>query len=366
MPIRAQITGWGKYLPSHVVTNADLAQTVDTSDEWIRQRTGIGERRIARPAESTAEMAIHAAQEALRKAVIDPNDIGLVIVATSTADSAFPATASTVQFAIGAHHAGAFDLGAACSGFIYALSLASDAIVVGSVQAALVVAAEKMSDVVDWTDRGTCVLFGDGAGAVVLQAGDEQAGLLGAILGSDGSEGDVLVLPRKPSGDPLRGPFVTMDGRRVYRFATRIMATALQQVASKVGVSTADIDLVIPHQANQRIMDAACEQIAYPVDKVYSNLERYGNTSAASVPIALCEAADEGRIQDGALIALVAFGGGLSWGAALVRWGKTTQLPWHVALRSRVRQIQAAIAWRWRRLVSLTLARLHRAPRKPD
>ena len=366
MPVRAQITGWGKYLPSHTVTNAELAETIDTSDEWIRQRTGIGERRIARQSESTAEMAVHAARDALRKAMVDPNEVGLVIVATSTPDQTFPSMASIVQFAVGANRAGAFDLSAACSGFVYALSMASDAICAGSINAALIIGAEKMSNVVDWSDRNTCVLFGDGAGAIVLQAGDDRAGVLATVLGSDGSDSEALVLRHKVGEDSsLRGPFVTMDGRRVFRFASRIMASAIQQVTARVDLSVADISLVIPHQANQRIMDTACEQLAYPRDKVYSNLERYGNTSAASVPIALCEAAEEGLTQDGALIALVAFGGGLSWGAALVRWGKAARPVWHVALRGRGRLLWAALLWQWRRLLRLARRRWPRKPRPP-
>lgn len=361
MPPRAQITGWGKYLPSRTVTNDELAQALDTSDEWIRQRTGIRERRLARPAEGAAEMAVHAAREALRKAMIDPGEIGLVIVATSTADQVFPSVASIVQYAIGANHAGAFDLSAACSGFVYALTLASDAISAGSIRAALVIGAEKMSGVVDWGDRNTCVLFGDGAGAIILQAGDPKAGLLASVLGSDGSDGEALVLRSRPGeGAAGQGPVIAMDGRRVFRFASRIMASSLREVTSKLGLAVSDLSLVIPHQANQRIMDAACEELGYPPDRVYSNLERYGNTSAASVPIALCEAADEGRLRDGELVALVAFGGGLSWGAAIVRWGRTIRPPWHVAVRGRGRQLWAAILWQWRRLLRLASSRRRR------
>ena len=357
MPRRAQIIGWGMYLPSRVVTNTELAQMVDTSDDWIRQRTGIAERRIAEETETTADMAIQAAQQALRMSAADPTEIGLIIAATSTPDHAFPSVACMVQEALGATRAGAFDLSAACSGFVYALSMASDAIQAGTAKQALVIGVEKLSRIIDWSDRNTCVLFGDGAGAVLLRAGDGEAGILSTTLGSDGSGGEALSVRRKPDALPDQdGPFINMDGRRVFRFATRIMSGSVQQVTRDAGMRVEDLDLLIPHQANQRIIEQACHRLRFPREKVVVNLERYGNTSAASIPIALCEAAEEGRIAEGDLVALVAFGGGLTWAAALLRWGQVEKPIWYRALRGRLAQYWGGLRHAWHTLREKVLA----------
>lgn len=365
MARRAQIIGWGKYLPSRVVTNDDLAAMVDTNDGWIRQRTGIAERRIAAENETTAQMAILAAQAALRTAGVDPNEIDLIIVATATPDQAFPAVACIVQDAIGARHASAFDLSAACSGFIYGISMANAAIVAGTADLALVIGAEKLSRVIDWTDRSTCVLFGDGAGAVLLRGKEENGGILATALGADGSGAEDLALRYKEIDGPAgRGPYITMDGRRVFRFATRAMAAAVEQVVDQAGLLVSDLDLIIPHQANQRIIETACERLKFPIEKVYSNLERYGNTSAASVPIALCEAAEQGLLSDGDLVALVAFGGGLTWAAALVRWGEVPRSVWYRILRARLHQFWATSVWYWHRFWRWLRRQLRRLSRR--
>lgn len=365
MPRRAQIVGWGMYLPSRIVTNDELAALVDTSDEWIRQRTGIGERRIAEENETTAEMAVHAAQQALRMSAADPSELGLIIVATATPDHAFPSVACLVQEALGATHAGAFDLSAACSGFVYALAMANDAIRAGTAQQALVIGVEKLSRVIDWTDRNTCVLFGDGAGAILLRAGDGEAGILATTLGSDGSGAEALVVRRK-AGAPLGedGPFVHMDGRRVFRFASRVFSVSVQRILRDASERIENLDLIIPHQANQRIIEQACQRLKFPQEKVVTNLDRYGNTSAASVPIALCEAAEEGRLEEGALIALVAFGGGLTWAAALLRWGHVEKPVWHRALRGRLAQYWGAILHAWHTLRERVLAISGKASRQ--
>ncbi len=365
MTIQAQIVGWGRYLPSRVLTNQDLAAMVDTSDEWIRQRTGIMERRIAAPNETTAEMSLRAAQDALRMAGISSEDIDLIIVATSTPDQEFPATACILQDALGATHAGAFDLSAGCSGFVYALAMAGAAISAGTTRLALVVGAEKLSRIIDWSDRATCVLFGDGAGAVVLRGGEGPTGILSTTLGADGSGADLLALRPKESDDPNgRGPYITMDGRRVFKFATRVMASAVNRVVSEAGLSMADLQLIIPHQANQRIIDAACEEMGFPAEKTFSNLEYYGNTSAASIPIALCEVVEEGRLADGDLVALVAFGAGLSWAAALIRWGRVERVVWYKAFRARIVRWWATARWRMRRLARRIEIRLRRLLRR--
>jgi 3-oxoacyl-[acyl-carrier-protein] synthase-3 len=327
--------GWGKYIPQRVMTNDELATMVDTSDEWIRQRTGILERRIADPKEFTSTMAIRAARAALRVAALDPDRLDLIIVCTVTGDYPFPATASLVQDALGASHAGAFDLSAGCAGFIYGLSLASQMIVSGACENILIIGAETLSRIIDWTDRQTCVLFGDGAGAFVLQASDQPEGVLSFTLGSDGSGADLLILP----GGGSRHPFnettlsngltkVRMNGREVFRFATRIMGKAAKEVIDQAGLDIDDIELFVPHQANLRIIRTAAKFLGLPMDRVYVNVDRYGNTSAASVPIAVCEAVEEGRIQPGDHVVLVAFGAGLSWAAALIQWAVPPERRW--------------------------------------
>ena len=328
MRICAQVTGWGKCLPQRILTNDDLAAHVDTSDEWIRSRTGIAARRIAEPRDTTATLAIRAARNALEVAGLAPQKLDLIIVATATPERVFPATACLVQDALGASHAAAFDLSAGCAGFVYALGLAAQVIASGGQHNVLVIGAETMSRIIDWKDRNTCVLFGDGAGAVVLQAAQGNGGVLSSVLGADGSGANLLLAPpivHSASQDSQRA--IRMNGREVYRFATRIMVKASREALEKAGLTVDDVALFIPHQANLRIIDAAAQDLGIPRDRVYVNVQRYGNTSAASIPIALCEAVEEGRLQAGDHVVLVGFGAGLTWAAAVLRWGVPTPLP---------------------------------------
>lgn len=340
--IRAQIIGWGAYVPRRVVTNTDIAQLVDTSDEWIVERTGIRERRLAAPDESTATMATIAAERALGSAGADPLAVDLIIVATATSDYIFPSTACLVQRAIGAKGAAAFDLSAGCSGFIYALAVGAHAIEAGAYRYVLVIGAETLSRITNWSDRGTCVLFGDGAGAVLLGQAHNPGGILATHLGADGAGADWLILPAGGSRRPASVETVAqnlhtiqMDGQKVFRFATKIIPDATRKVLEHAGLTVADVDMVIAHQANARILHAAAERLGAPKDKMYANIDRYGNTSAASIPIALCEAADAGLLQPGWRIVLVGFGAGLTWGAALLEWGGKLRpkrgLPWLLA-----------------------------------
>jgi 3-oxoacyl-[acyl-carrier-protein] synthase-3 len=317
-----------------VLTNHDLAGLVDTSDEWIRQRTGIVERRIAGEGETTSTLGLEAARAALAVANLDPADLQLVIVATVTPDYAFPATACLIQDALGARRAAAFDLSAGCSGFAYGLSLASDLLKGGRYDNALVVGAETLSRITDWADRGTCVLFGDGAGAVVLQASGLPGGVLDSVLGSDGSGGEVLILPAGGSAQPAtadtvsaRKHFIQMQGQPVFRFATRIMPEAAREVLKKAGCSVRDVALLVPHQANDRILQAAARGLGLPEERVFSNLARYGNTSSASIPIALCEAVEQGSIRRDDLVLCVGFGAGLTWAATAIRWSVPLPIP---------------------------------------
>jgi len=323
----AHIVGWGKYVPEKVVTNNDLAQFMDTSDEWIKTRTGISERRFAAEQETTATMAIAAARLALDRARVVPTAVDLIIVATLSPEHIFPSTASLVQDAIGANHAGAFDLSAACSGFVYALSMGSAMIRAGTAKNVLVIGSETVSRMLNKEDRGTYPLFGDGAGALVLQAHEAPGGILSTVLGSDGSGAEHLSIPAGGSKLPAsqetvdkRLHYIQMNGREVYRFATRIMGKVAKQACEKAGVELAEIDLFIPHQANIRIIRSAAKYLGVSEDKVFTNLHKYGNTSTASIPIALCEAIEEGRIQVDDRIVMVGFGGGLSWGASVVKW----------------------------------------------
>ncbi len=324
----AAIAGWGKYLPQRVLTNADLERMVDTSDEWIRTRTGILERRIAADGESSATMAVQAARQALERAELAPFALDLIIVATATPDYLFPATACLVQDALGAIHAGAFDMEAACSGFLYALVVATQFIRAGSCENVLVVASETLSRITNWQDRNTCVLFGDGAGAVVLRATRRERGLLASTLGAYGAGADLLILPaggsaRPPSPETVNGGqhYIQMKGNEVFRFAVRMMGQASQEVLEKAGLTIDDVALFIPHQANLRIIQAVGERLGIPEERVYVNLPRYGNMSAATIPIALCEAAEEGRLKDGDIVLAAAFGAGLTWAAAALSWG---------------------------------------------
>jgi 3-oxoacyl-[acyl-carrier-protein] synthase-3 len=356
----AQIIGWGKYVPPTIVTNDDIAQIVETSDEWIRTRTGIRERRKAAEKESSATMAIRAAQQALDVAQVDVTSLGVIIVATATPDYLFPATACLVQDALGARQAGAFDLGAGCSGFVYALSVAADGIVAGSYDTALVIGSETLTRIVDWKDRGTCVLFGDGAGAVVLHASAAPDGILATVLGSDGSGGELLTLPGSGFKDPVTPesrsanmPYIQMNGNEVYRFATRTMGAVAQQALQKAGMTLDQVSLLIPHQANLRIIQSAAKQLKLPDEKVFVNLDRYGNTAAAAVPIALCEAVESGRLATGDIVVLAAFGAGLTWGAAVVRWQplqREVKRSWWRSLLRWLRQRLAPVRSRARRV----------------
>ena len=336
-------------VPERVMTNKELAQMVDTSDDWIVSRTGIRERRIAEDDQTTASLATEAALEAISVANIRPKDIDLIIVATSSPEYLFPATACLVQNNLGADKAGAFDLLAACTGFIYALNMASQAIRTGSANTAVVIGSETLSRLVNWKDRSTCILFGDGAGAFVLQAGEEPAGLLSCVMRSDGSGADLLILPAggsalPPSLDTIREGlhYIDMNGREVFRFATRVMTQATEDAVEQAGLNMADLNLVIPHQANQRIIETALKNLDIPNERCVINLDRYGNTSTASIPIATCEAMDEGRIKPGDNIAFVGFGAGLTWGAAVARWSgpfpaRLRTLPWLVRIYAGVR-----------------------------
>ncbi len=326
----AQIVGWGSYVPERVLTNKDLEEIVDTTDDWIVSRTGIRERRIVHsPKETTASLATRAAAAALDRANLDANDLDLVICATTSPEHQFPATACLVQDNLGARRAGAFDLSAACSGFVYALTLANSMITTGAAETILVIGSETLSRLVDWSDRNTCVLFGDGAGAVVVTASEEPGGILSSVLGSDGSGGDALILPAGGSKLPpsvetvaARQHYVQMDGRAVFRFATRVMASATRDVVAKAGLTLDDIDLIIPHQANARIIESSViNQLKIPAEKVFVNVDRYGNTSTASIPIALCEAIAAGRIQRHDHLVFVSFGAGLTWAATALKWG---------------------------------------------
>jgi 3-oxoacyl-[acyl-carrier-protein] synthase-3 len=314
-------------VPSKVLTNTDLEKMVDTDDAWIQSRTGIRQRHIASEEETTASLARDAALNALRVANLNPASVDLIIVSTSSPEHAFPATACLVQDRIGASHAGAFDLSAACSGFIFALNMATQAIRSGSIQNALVIGAETLSRFVDWEDRNTCILFGDGAGAFVLQAGDEPGGVLSAVMRSDGSGGDLLSLPAGGSFMPAstdtilkKQHTIHMNGREVFRFATRVIAQATREAVASAELKIDDVQLVIPHQANLRIIEAAMRGLEIPIEQCFINIERYGNTSTASIPIATCEAIQQGRLQNGDNTVFVGFGAGLTWGAALVRW----------------------------------------------
>lgn len=320
------IIGWGKYVPSRVITNADLEKTLDTSDEWIVTRTGIRERHVAEDGETTSSMSIAAARDALATAGVLPKELDLIIIASSSPDYLTPPVSSQVQHALGANKAAAFTLVTGCTGFIYALSTAQQFIASGTYTTILVIGAELLSRFVDWTDRSTCVLFGDGAGAVVLKATNTPSGVLSFILGSDGSGRDHLILPaggsaHPPSAETIEKKMHTirMNGPEVFKFATRVLGEALQQVIDKAGLKTQDIDLFIPHQANIRIIQSAAKFAGLPDEKIFVNIRKYGNTSAASIPIALAEAMEEGRATVGSTLAFVAFGAGLTWASAVVK-----------------------------------------------
>ena len=324
---RAHVTGWGRYAPSQVLTNADLEKLVDTSDEWIRSRTGIRERRVAAAHETTASMGAVAGLRAIRTAGLEPDDIDLILLATLTPDYWMPSTAALVKEAIGNTKATAFDVMAACSGFVYGFATAQAYIQAGLAKHVLVIGAELLTRFLDYTDRSTCILFGDGAGAVVLSASDEPGGALGIEMTTEPRGAYMIWLPAGGSKAPpsagtiSRGEhFVRMEGRETYRFATKTMATTALESIRRSGLEPGDIDLFIPHQANVRIIEAVAKGLDLPMDKMFINLDKYGNTSAASVPIALAEAVNEGRIKVGDNVTIVAFGAGFTSGAVTIEW----------------------------------------------
>ncbi len=323
----AHLTGWGRYAPSQVLTNADLERMVDTSDEWIVSRTGIRERRVAAAHETTASMAAVASMRAIRTAGIEPDDIDLILLATLTPDYWMPSTAALVKEAIGNTRAAAMDVAAACSGFVYAYATAQAYILSGLAKHVLVIGAELLTRFLDYTDRNTCILFGDGAGAVVLSASDEPGGGLGIEMTTEPQGAYMIWLPAggaksPPSAETVaRGEhFVRMEGKETYRFATRTLATTALTSIQRSGLEPTDVDLFIPHQANIRIIEAVAKGLDLPMDKLFVNLDRYGNTSAASVPIARAEAANSGRIQVDDTVCIVAFGAGFTSGAVTIRW----------------------------------------------
>ena len=327
-PVRhAHVTGWGRYAPAQVLTNADLERMVDTSDEWIRTRTGIRERRVAAAHETTASMAAVAALRAIRTAGIEPEDVDLILLGTLTPDYWMPATAVLVKEAIGNTKATAFDVMAACSGFVYAFATAQAYIQAGLAKHVLVIGAELLTRFLDYTDRSTCILFGDGAGAVVLSASEEPGGALGVEMTTEPRGAYMIWLPAggskaPPSAETIaRGEhYVRMEGKETYRFATKTLASTALESIRKSGLEPSDIDLFIPHQANIRIIEAVAKGLDLPMDKMFVNLDKYGNTSAASVPIALAEAVNEGRVKVGDNVVIVAFGAGFTSGAVTINW----------------------------------------------
>jgi 3-oxoacyl-[acyl-carrier-protein] synthase III len=311
-PMNAGITGVGRYLPEEVVTNLDLEKKMDTSDEWIRTRTGIEERRIAGDDMDTSDLAYRAAVEAISNAGISAEDLDLILVATVTPDQPFPTVACILQDQLGAKKAAAMDLSAACAGFMYGMVTAKQFIEVGTYKYVLIVGVEKLSKITDWNDRNTAVLFGDGAGAVVMGPVSDGKGVLSFELGSDGSGGKHL----------YQDDYIVMNGREVFKFAVRQMGESSINVLEKAGLSKEDVDFLIPHQANIRIMEAARQRLELPVEKMSKTVHKYGNTSAASIPISLFEELEAGKIKDGDVVVMVGFGGGLTWGAIAMRWGK--------------------------------------------
>jgi 3-oxoacyl-[acyl-carrier-protein] synthase III len=323
----AHITGWGMSVPESVLTNDDISKMVETNDTWIRERTGIRERRIARADQFPSTLAVEASIRALRVANLRPTDLDLIICSTSSPEYIFPATACLIQDQLGATKAGAFDLLAACSGFIYALNMGAQAIRSGSIKNALIIGSETLSRFVNWKDRSTCILFGDGAGAFVLQASDQPGGVLSAVMHSDGSGGDLLTLAGGGSHYPaneatlLDGKhYIQMDGNEVFRFATRVMASATEEVLACAGLTKDQVQWIVPHQANIRIIKAAARGLNLPMERFIVNVEKYGNTSTASIPMAMVEAVEKGQIQPGEKIVMVGFGAGLTWGALAAEW----------------------------------------------
>ncbi|OQB16578.1 MAG: 3-oxoacyl-(acyl-carrier-protein) synthase 3 [Candidatus Omnitrophica bacterium ADurb.Bin205] len=323
---RVGIIGVGEYLPDRILTNHDLEKMVDTTDEWITTRTGIKERRIASDNEAVSDLAIKAAREALKDAKLDSKDLDLIILATVTGDMPFPSTASIVQNALSAEHAAAFDISAACAGFVYALSIAQQFISSGAYKNALVIGAEKLSAVTDFKDRNTCVLLGDGAGACVVSE-VKDGGILSTYLGCDGSNMKLLNMPAGGSRMPAshetvdsRMHYLKMRGNELFKIAVKSMTMAAQKVLEQAGLTFRDVDLIVPHQANSRIIMAVAKKLGIPEDRIYLNIEKYGNMSSASTVTALVEAVKEGRVKKGDIILLDAFGAGLVWGASIIKW----------------------------------------------
>jgi 3-oxoacyl-[acyl-carrier-protein] synthase-3 len=324
----ARIVGLGTAVPERVLTNADMERLVETSDEWILARTGIKERHVVADGESVATLAVEAGRRALAEAGVAPEEVELLILATATPEQPIPSTATLIQPALGLSNATCFDIAAACSGFLYALRIARQFIINGEVSTAMVIGAETLSRFTDYTDRATCILFGDGAGAAVLRASEAGDGILRSAWHSDGTYADFIQMPGGGSKYPpnvkehidARLPFIKMRGNETFKVAVRSLTEVCQEVLDGAGVSTADIKLFVPHQANQRIIDAVGERLGLRKEQVYVNLERYGNTSSASIPLALREALDRGLVQRGDLILMAAFGGGLTWAATLLKW----------------------------------------------
>jgi 3-oxoacyl-[acyl-carrier-protein] synthase-3 len=323
MTLRSQVAGCGSYLPERVVTNEELAKRLDTSDDWIRQRTGIGERRIAADRELTSDLAFAAASRALERAGMSGNDLDLIVLATATPDHTFPSTAVKVQARLGMKRGAAFDVQAVCSGFVFALATADNALRLGQARTALVIGAETFSRILDWNDRGTCVLFGDGAGAVVLNAahadGPAPRGIMSTHLHSDGRLHDILYVDGGPSSTGKAG-YLRMEGREVFRQAVQHLSEAVDEALNANGLQASDIDWLVPHQANTRIIDAVGRKLGLAPGKTVVTIERHANTSAASIPLALDQAVSDGRIRPGHVVLMEALGGGLTWGAAIARW----------------------------------------------
>ena len=323
---RARVVSTGRFNPPRVVTNAELEKTVETSDEWIRTRTGIRERRLADPGVGAADMGAAAARVALERAGLDAKDVDMLLVSTATPDRLLPSTACDIQALLGASNAGSYDFATACSGFLYGLSLAEAHIAAGQAKTVLVIATERMSSIVDWGDRSTCVLFGDGAGAAVVQPAVDGRGILSSFMKSDGTLAELLYRPGGGAKIPFdlavldeKSHLVKMAGPEVFKAAVRSMCEAAEQALKRAGVTSEEIDLLVPHQANNRIIEATAKYAGIPMDKVFVNVDRYGNMSSASVPVALDEAREQGRVKDGSLVLMVAFGAGFTWAANVVR-----------------------------------------------
>jgi len=345
----AHITGWGMAIPERILTNDHLSQMVETSDQWIQEMTGIRERRIVSENQTTASLATEASLQALEVANLKPSELDLIIVSTSSPEHIFPSTACIVQDQLGATKAGAYDLMAACTGFIYALASGAQAIQSSAARNVLVIGSETLSRFTNWKDRNTCILFGDGAGAFVLQASDQPGGVLSSILRSDGSGGDLLSLPAGGSQMPASQEtvqngqhYIHMNGREVFRFATRVIAQATREAVEAAKLTLDDVSLIIPHQANIRIIETAARGLNVPMERFMINIDRYGNTSTASIPIAACEAIEQGKLKAGDRVVFVGFGAGLTWGATLVEWSgpilpEKVIYPWSYRLWIRVR-----------------------------